>query len=173
MSKMATGSVALIYTNARRGMSCGVVPSRHIVLGSPIRALRTRLPSLRSVLPSRQIATLCSACQVHHPRLLLSNVVPVVVKNDMPLPPSLDSWKLVRPTRSPLNCKAKNSCRFVKFVGKIFFKNSCKRAQLALLKTYLLGLLYSITQSERVRVAVSKLMPTFTMGRPHCEKRAG
>ena len=36
-------------------MSCGVVPSRHIVLTSPIRALRTRLPSLRSVLPSRQI----------------------------------------------------------------------------------------------------------------------
>ena len=44
-------------TNAMRaddwGMSCGVVPSRHIVLGSPIRALRTRLPSLRSVVPSR------------------------------------------------------------------------------------------------------------------------
>ena len=37
-------------------MFCGVVPSRHIVFGSPIRALRTRLPSLRSVLPSRQIA---------------------------------------------------------------------------------------------------------------------
>ena len=36
-------------------MSCGVVPSRHIGFGSPIRALRTRLPSLRSVLPSRQI----------------------------------------------------------------------------------------------------------------------
>ena len=34
-------------------MSCGVVPSRHIVLTSPIRALRTRLPSLRSVVPSR------------------------------------------------------------------------------------------------------------------------
>ena len=34
-------------------MSCGVVPSRHIVLASPIRALRTRLPSLRSVVPSR------------------------------------------------------------------------------------------------------------------------
>ena len=154
-------------------MSCSVVPSRHIVLGSPIRGLRPRLPSLRSVLPSRQIAMLCSAFQAHCPRLLLSNVIPVVVKNDMPLPPSLDSWKLVRPTRSPLNCKAKNSCRFVKFVGKIFSQNSCKRAGSALLKTYLLGLLYSIAQSETVRVAVSKLMPTFTMGRPHCEKRAG
>ena len=31
------------------------MPSRHLVLASPIRALRTRLPSLRSVLPSRQI----------------------------------------------------------------------------------------------------------------------
>ena len=151
-------------------MSCSVVPSRHIVLGSPIRGLRPRLPSLRSVLPSRQIVlneifcpriarmdtngcnglkwrpsrshefTLMqwviylhvlwrSACQAHRLRLLLSNVVPVVVKNDMPLPPSLDSWKLVRPTRSPLNCKAKNSCRFVKFVGKIFSQISCKRAQ--------------------------------------------
>ena len=38
-----------------RGRSCGVVPSRHIVLATHIRALRTRLPSLRSVLPSRQI----------------------------------------------------------------------------------------------------------------------
>ena len=54
--KMATGSVALIYTNARRGMSCGVVPSRHIVLGSPIRALRTRLPkSYAFVVPSRHL----------------------------------------------------------------------------------------------------------------------
>ena len=34
-------------------MSYGVVPSRHIVLSSPIRALRARLPSLRSVVPSR------------------------------------------------------------------------------------------------------------------------
>ena len=33
--------------------SYGVVPSRHIVLGKPNRALRTRLPSLRSVVPSR------------------------------------------------------------------------------------------------------------------------
>ena len=33
--------------------SCGVVPSRHLVLASPIRALRTRLPTLRSVVPSR------------------------------------------------------------------------------------------------------------------------
>ena len=36
-------------------MSCGVVPARHIVLSSPIRGLRPRLLSLRSVLPSRQI----------------------------------------------------------------------------------------------------------------------
>ena len=36
-------------------MSCGVVPSRHIVLASPFRALRTRLPSLRSVVPSRHL----------------------------------------------------------------------------------------------------------------------
>ena len=39
-----------------RGMSSGVVPSRHIVLGKPNRALRTRLPSLRSVVPSRHFA---------------------------------------------------------------------------------------------------------------------
>ena len=37
-------------------MSCGVVPSRHVVLVVLIRGLRPRLPSLRSVLPSRQIA---------------------------------------------------------------------------------------------------------------------
>ena len=36
-------------------MSCGVVPSRHIVFVSPLRALRTRLPSLRSVVPSRHL----------------------------------------------------------------------------------------------------------------------
>ena len=34
-------------------MSCGVVPSRHIVQFALIRALRTRLLSLRSVVPSR------------------------------------------------------------------------------------------------------------------------
>ena len=53
--KMATGSVALICTNAMRG---------HVLWRSafqahrsrlPIRGLRPRLPSLRSVLPSRQI----------------------------------------------------------------------------------------------------------------------
>ena len=38
-------------------MSCGVVPARHIVFGSPIRALRTRLPSLRSVVPSRHLSS--------------------------------------------------------------------------------------------------------------------
>ena len=36
-------------------MSCGVVPSRHVVLVVLIRALRTRLPSLRSVVPSRHL----------------------------------------------------------------------------------------------------------------------
>ena len=35
--------------------SFGVVPSRHIVLTSPYRALRARLPSLRSVVPSRHL----------------------------------------------------------------------------------------------------------------------
>ena len=44
------------------------------------RGLRPRLLSLRSVLPSRQIAMLCSACQAHCPRLLLSNVVPLSSK---------------------------------------------------------------------------------------------
>ena len=34
-------------------MSYGVVPSRHIVGSVTCRALRTRLPSLRSVVPSR------------------------------------------------------------------------------------------------------------------------
>ena len=34
-------------------MSYGVVPSRHLVLALTIRALRTRLLSLRSVVPSR------------------------------------------------------------------------------------------------------------------------
>ena len=33
--------------------SCGVVPSRHIAGSVTFRALRTRLPSLRSVVPSR------------------------------------------------------------------------------------------------------------------------
>ena len=37
-------------------LSCGVVPSRHIGSVTTIRGLRPRLPSLRSVLPSRQIA---------------------------------------------------------------------------------------------------------------------
>ena len=34
-------------------LSCGVVPSRHIAGSVTFRALRTRLPSLRSVVPSR------------------------------------------------------------------------------------------------------------------------
>ena len=38
-------------------MSYGVVPSRHIVLNTPIRALRTRLPkSYAFVVPSRHLA---------------------------------------------------------------------------------------------------------------------
>ena len=36
-------------------MSYGVVPSRHLVLALTIRALRTRLLSLRSVVPSRHL----------------------------------------------------------------------------------------------------------------------
>ena len=37
-------------------LSYGVVPSRYIVLTMPFRALRTRLLSLRSVVPSRHLA---------------------------------------------------------------------------------------------------------------------
>ena len=36
-------------------LSYGVVPSRHIVVDPSIRALRTRLSSLRSVVPSRHL----------------------------------------------------------------------------------------------------------------------
>ena len=39
-----------------KSRSFGVVPSRHIVFVSPFRALRTRLSSLRSVVPSRHLA---------------------------------------------------------------------------------------------------------------------
>ena len=39
--------------NVEKCMSYGVVPSRHIVLALTIRGLRPRLPSLRSVVPSR------------------------------------------------------------------------------------------------------------------------
>ena len=62
-------------------MSCGVVPSRHIVLGSPIRALRTRLPSLRSVVPSRH----SSSTKSFYPRISRIALV-----------------RLERPHRSPL-----------------------------------------------------------------------
>ncbi len=41
-----------------RCMSCGVVPSRHNHLITPYRALRARLSSLCSVLPSRQLIPL-------------------------------------------------------------------------------------------------------------------
>ena len=39
-------------------MSCGVVPSRHIGSVTTIRGLRPRLPSLRSVVPSRHAFSL-------------------------------------------------------------------------------------------------------------------
>ena len=38
-----------------KSLSFGVVPSRHIVPVPPFRALRTRLSSLRSVVPSRHL----------------------------------------------------------------------------------------------------------------------
>ena len=41
-------------------LSCGVVPSRHIVFVSPIRGLRPRLSSLRSVVPSRHLTQRCN-----------------------------------------------------------------------------------------------------------------
>ena len=97
-SKMATCSVARIFTNSMRaddwGMSCGVVPARHIVLASPFRALRTRLLSLRSVVPSRHLTQVTKALKM------------------------FEFVRFVRPNRSPLLRRAMNSCRFVRFVGK-------------------------------------------------------
>ena len=60
LRKMATGSVALIVTNARRGWMIEAGPMAYCLPGrinaiASSRGLRTRLPSLRSVLPSRQI----------------------------------------------------------------------------------------------------------------------
>ena len=43
-------------------MSFGVVPSRHIVPAPPFRALRTRLSSLRSVVPSRHLTLNATNC---------------------------------------------------------------------------------------------------------------
>ena len=57
--------------------------------------------------------------------------------------------------------------------GQNIFQKFVQASGLGIIKNVLTRRLYSITQSETVRVAVSKLMPTFTMGRPHCEKRAG
>ena len=48
----------VVLWGGKRGLSCGVVPSRHIVLASSIRGLRPRLPSLRSVVPSRHLILL-------------------------------------------------------------------------------------------------------------------
>ena len=45
----------VVLWGGKGGMSCGVVPSRHIGLAPPIRGLRPRLPSLRSVVPSRHL----------------------------------------------------------------------------------------------------------------------
>ena len=47
-------------------MSCGVVPSRHIVQFALIRALRTRLLSLRSVVPSRHLTHNLTPCTNVH-----------------------------------------------------------------------------------------------------------
>ena len=53
--------------------SYGVVPSRHIVLGKPNRALRTRLPSLRSVVPSRHLTLMQAHYYGQSLNLLLSS----------------------------------------------------------------------------------------------------
>ena len=84
-------------TNAmreHRGRSCGVVPSRHIGLASPFRGLRPRLPSLRSVVPSRHLTQVTKALKM------------------------FEFVRFVRPNRSPLLRRAMNSCRFVRFVDK-------------------------------------------------------
>ena len=49
-----TGSL-YIATGVLPYISCGVVPSRHIEFASSRRTLRARLPSLRSVVPSRHV----------------------------------------------------------------------------------------------------------------------
>ena len=85
-------------TNAMRaddwGMSCGVVPSRHVGLASLFRGLRPRLPSLRSVVPSRHLTQVTKALKM------------------------FEFVRFVRPNRSPLLRRAMDSCRFVRFVDK-------------------------------------------------------
>ena len=44
---------AVRLRKCNQSKSCGVVPSRHIALSTPFRALRARLLSLRSLVPSR------------------------------------------------------------------------------------------------------------------------
>ena len=44
---------AVRLRKCNQSKSCGVVPSRHIALSTPFRALRARLLLLRSVVPSR------------------------------------------------------------------------------------------------------------------------
>ena len=48
----------VVLWGGKGGLSCGVVPSRHIGLAPPIRGLRPRLPSLCSVVPSRHLILL-------------------------------------------------------------------------------------------------------------------
>ena len=53
-------------------IATGVLPSRQNLCNSLIRGLRPRLPSLRSVLPSRQLIPnpFCNAISLHHyPRI--------------------------------------------------------------------------------------------------------
>ena len=66
-----TGSL-YIATSVLPYQSCGVVPSRHVVSAMSIRGLRPRLPSLRSVVPSRhphqQTSSVdLSRCTMHLP----------------------------------------------------------------------------------------------------------
>ena len=69
-------------------MSCGVVPSRHIVPALSFRGLRPRLLSLRSVLPSRQIVlneillpTNCTNFRASECKTELVRVMPSAAEN--------------------------------------------------------------------------------------------
>ena len=55
-------------------MSSGVVPSRHIFFATPFRGLRPRLLSLRSVLPSRQLALQSYTYIIHPNSFYLDNL---------------------------------------------------------------------------------------------------
>src|SRR5574344_1282064 len=55
-------------------MSSGVVPSRHIFFATPFRGLRPRLLSLRSVLPSRQLAFQSYTYIIHPNSFYLDNL---------------------------------------------------------------------------------------------------